>query len=222
LKDPFSFTDQNHTQWSTDIYDKINGGDNAARQEAARTRLVNQGIAPGSEAWNREMQNLDTAQSRSRDQFMLDSLGQDFSMQQAQRNQNVNESTALATGGQVSQPIFGQPRVGSVATTDNAGIINQDYQNRLAKSQVMGSNIGGLFSGLGSVFSFSDKRLKTDIKEVGKVKGNKIYEYRYKSGGPMQIGVMAQDIEKKNPNAVKTHASGYKMVNYADAFSLGA
>jgi len=50
---------------------------------------------------------------------------------------------------------------------------------------------------------FSDRRLKEDIKKVGKTDGGlPIYTYKYKAGGPTQMGVMAQDVRKKNPGAV--------------------
>jgi hypothetical protein len=63
----------------------------------------------------------------------------------------------------------------------------------------------------------SDRRAKTDIEKVGKLdNGLKVYAYRYKDGGPRHIGVMAQEVEKRKPDAVKT-VSGFKMVDYAKA-----
>lgn len=49
----------------------------------------------------------------------------------------------------------------------------------------------------------SDKRVKEDIQRVGKTDGGlPVYTYRYKGGGPRMMGVMAQDVQKKNPDAV--------------------
>ena len=49
----------------------------------------------------------------------------------------------------------------------------------------------------------SDKRTKTDIRKVGKLdNGLPVYTYRYKGTVNPQMGVMAQDVEKKNPGAV--------------------
>ena len=63
-------------------------------------------------------------------------------------------------------------------------------------------------------FMFSDMRLKEDIKKVGKTDtGLNVYTYRYKAGGPTQMGVMAQDVEKKNPKAVRKFGA-FKAVNY--------
>lgn len=61
---------------------------------------------------------------------------------------------------------------------------------------------------------FSDKRLKTDIKKVGKTnEGLPVYTYKYKGDDVTQMGVMAQDVEKKTPSAVRT-VGGFKAVDY--------
>jgi hypothetical protein len=63
----------------------------------------------------------------------------------------------------------------------------------------------------------SDRRAKTDIAKVGKLdNGLNVYAYRYKHGGPMHIGVMAQEVEAINPAAV-AEFGGMKHVNYAEA-----
>lgn len=67
------------------------------------------------------------------------------------------------------------------------------------------------------LFSFSDERMKEDIQEVGKLAdGQRIYKYAYKDDPEkkVHIGVMAQETEKKNPEAVAVHPTGFKMVNY--------
>jgi hypothetical protein len=67
---------------------------------------------------------------------------------------------------------------------------------------------------------FSDIRLKEDIDEVGRLHdGTPVFSYRY-IGDPMkvkQIGVMAQDVERRRPDATVTHSSGFKMVDYDKA-----
>lgn len=72
--------------------------------------------------------------------------------------------------------------------------------------------------GLGSAampFLMSDERTKEDIERVGETDGGSpIYKYRYKWGGPMMFGVLAQEEEENNPDAVVTLPSGLKAVNY--------
>jgi hypothetical protein len=61
----------------------------------------------------------------------------------------------------------------------------------------------------------SDIRLKTDISRIGTTIHNlPLYTYRYKAGGGMQIGVMAQDVVEVVPDAVLTRADGHFVVDY--------
>lgn len=64
---------------------------------------------------------------------------------------------------------------------------------------------------------FSDKRLKNDVKEIGETHdGQPIYSYKYNGDNRTQIGLMAQDVEKKHPDAVGL-MGGYKTVDYKKA-----
>ena len=64
---------------------------------------------------------------------------------------------------------------------------------------------------------FSDKRLKDDVREIGETHdGQPIYSYKYKGDDRTQIGLMAQDVEKRHPEAVGL-MGGYKTVDYKKA-----
>ncbi|NCV08261.1 MAG: tail fiber domain-containing protein [Actinobacteria bacterium] len=64
---------------------------------------------------------------------------------------------------------------------------------------------------------FSDRRLKENVVKIGETNdGQPIYRYNYKGDNKTQIGLMAQDVEKKNPDAVGL-AGGYKTVDYDKA-----
>lgn len=79
---------------------------------------------------------------------------------------------------------------------------------------------GDLLQGAGAGASiykniFSDCRLKKNIKLIGThAKGIGIYSWEY-LWGTKAIGVMADEVEKIIPEAVTTHKSGFKIVNYA-------
>lgn len=81
----------------------------------------------------------------------------------------------------------------------------------------LGSIIG---TGLQIASLFSDERLKTDKKRVGKLDdGTPVYTYKYKEGvapegleGKTLMGVMADQVKKKK--AVEDDPSGFKRVNY--------
>lgn len=93
----------------------------------------------------------------------------------------------------------------------NLAQYQMDMQAKIAKDKMISDIIG---TGA-SMFMASDRRLKTDIQRIGTTDGGlPMYTYRYKGEDAMQMGVMAQDVEKVNPDAVREFG-GYKAVNYA-------
>jgi hypothetical protein len=61
----------------------------------------------------------------------------------------------------------------------------------------------------------SDRRLKREIRQIGvSPSGLAIYSFRYVWGGPIFVGVMAQDLVAMRPEAVIEDESGYLMVDY--------
>jgi len=78
------------------------------------------------------------------------------------------------------------------------------------------NGIAGMAAGGAMRWALSDKRAKTDIKKVGKLdNGLPVYTYRYKGDGRPQLGLMAQDVKKKVPQAVRKADDGLYRVNYA-------
>lgn len=127
----------------------------AKDQAAQETQLFNQGIRPGSEAYTQAMKDFSTNKQRAYDQSYLDSYAAGNTAALQERNQPINEISALLSGSQVSMPNFSgvnTPTPG-VAPTDVIGATGQSlaqqnvgYQGQLATN--MGIN-SGLF-GLGS------------------------------------------------------------------------
>lgn len=78
------------------------------------------------------------------------------------------------------------------------------------------SSIGGL--GLGAYALLSDERAKEGIEHVGSLKdGQKIYRYNYKGDPTTRIGLLAQEVEKRHPDAVGETGEGIKAVDYDKA-----
>lgn len=164
--------------------------------------------------------NADMAKISAQDQARNQALQEEFAV----RNQPINEITALMSGSQVSQPNFVNSKAAQLANTDYAGIqanydgqMQQRYQQRMSQwNQVVGGAMG-----MAGGMAMSDRRAKKNIKKVGETNdGQNIYSYRYKAGGPTQLGLMAQEVEKKRPNAVMK-VNGLKMVNYDAALGGG-
>jgi hypothetical protein len=80
-----------------------------------------------------------------------------------------------------------------------------------------GSQALGAIGAIGSIASMSDKRVKENIEAVGTLNdGQTIYRYNFKGDPKTQIGLLAQEVETRKPDAV-TEVKGLKMVDYKDA-----
>lgn len=145
----------------------------------------------------------------------------DFANRVTANGQSINEIMSLLGGSQINVPSFGAPPQTGVAGVDGAGITsnayNQQQQQYQQQMNQWNSTMGGLF-GLGSnaLLAFSDERLKTDKKRIGTTPGGLgIFSYKMKTTGDREIGVMAQEAERKQPGTVQMHPSGYRQVDYA-------
>lgn len=138
----------------------------------------------------------------------------------------------LGTGQQTAQLQQGQAQIGAgtiqqqTQQAQDQAVYNQFLQQQGYPFQVAqflaniaegtGALSGSTTSGSTSAPQpfFSDERLKEDIRTIGHTKdGLRIVSYRYKGSPHTQIGMLAQDVEKKRPEAVGL-AEGYKTVDY--------
>ena len=195
-----------------------------ARQDAQTEQTAyDRGLQPGSDGYSAAMQNEGTLKNQSYAQSYQGAAQQAQNALMQQYNEPLNALSALQSGSQVSQPGVGQtanaPQT-SVAGTNIAGLVEQNYQDQVAQSS---AEMGGLF-GLGgsalNMFKFSpitlsDRRLKTDVSLVGRRgDGLPLYAWRYVWGGPLQIGPMAQDVRERYPNAV-VDVGGFLAIDFA-------
>lgn len=224
LQDPFAFDNQDAADWSYNLASSRILPQQQEQQKALETQLMNQGIRPGTAAWDSEMRRMTNANSDQMNQLALNGRGQAFSEAVTARNQPINELSALLSSTQLANPgaqSSGTPQA-QVGGVDYTGLVNSNYQAQLANS---GGVMGGLFGLAGTLGSAamkagmfaSDRRVKDDIVRVGTLdNGLPVYSFRYKSGGGIQIGLMAQDVEKLHPDAV-AEFDGVKHVDYGRA-----
>ncbi|GMB80544.1 tail fiber domain-containing protein [Shinella zoogloeoides] len=215
LNKPFEYNNQDAEKWAYDLGAQRLDPRFAQQETALRDRLIAQGIRPGTTAWDREMGNLNQSKNDAYNQLMLNGRQQAYTEALQERNQPINEISALLSGSQVSMPQFQSTPQTGVAGVDYTGLVNNKYQ---AESQSAAAGMGGLFGLLSApfqMFKFSDERLKEDIRQVGETDdGTPIYTYRYKGDPTPQMGVMAQDVAEEQPEAVGMHPSGFLMVDY--------
>lgn len=200
------------------------------QQDALATKLADQGIKLGSAAYDRAMTQQSQAANDAYNQLILQGHGQAFQEAQAIRNQPINEITALLSGSQVSNPQAANFNQSTIPTTDVAGLINQNYQQKMANYQQDMANsqglIGGLFGLGGKLLSLSDDDAKKDKERLGDLGPEMgLWKFHYKGepkDAPMRLGLMASEVEKVVPEAVVRGPDGYRRVDYHKAMMLGA
>lgn len=185
--------------------------------EQNETSLVNRGIRPGSTAYQQQIGDFRTDRSNAYNAANVNNFTTALQSQMAVRQEPINQILGLLGGTQLQTPQFGQVNAPGMAGTDVGGIINQGYQNQLGQYKEQQKMLGGLFDAGANLFSLSDRRAKKDIVRLGETDaGTPVYSFRYISGGPTQIGVMAQDIIETQPHAVVMGDDGFYRVNYAE------
>jgi hypothetical protein len=207
------------------------------QQNQMETRLANQGIQQGSEAYKNARMDFDNGANNQRLQAVNNATNQMnslFGMQQqahqtgvqdyaSQRQAPLNEFNALRSSSQVQAPQFQGMSPSQQAPTDIAGNIYQSYQGNLGASNAQlasqDSRINGLMQMGGlmgtAMMMRSDARTKKNIKFLTRFKnGLNLYSYKYKGGKESHVGFMAQEVEKIYPEAV-LEINGIKHINYA-------
>ena len=189
-------------QFSNDAKQQMFGNQN--QTTAANNALQDQ-------AYNSQMASVN-AQNQQRQLQLQEAY--------AQRNQPINEISALLSGSQVSNPQFMNIQGQQMPTVDYAGIVNDSYRNQMAGYTANQQALGGLMGGLATLFAKSDDDAKKDKIRHGDVKGKMgLWSYRYKeepAGAPKRFGLMASEVEKTVPSAIKRRG-GLRYVNYERA-----
>ena len=208
----------------------------AQNREMTTASLANQGIVPGTAAYDNAMRQ----QAMKENDLLLGATTQGFGVGQ-QANQQafgqeltkynipLNTLSALRSGAQVQNPTFvNAPQQATTQGADILGATQMGYNAQMgnfnaqqAAQQGFNSGLMGLGGTLGAAAIMSDIRTKENIKAIGWLpNGLPVYEYEYKPewkdevGHGRFIGVMAQEVEMVQPQAVITRPDGYKMVNY--------
>lgn len=146
-----------------------------------------------------------------------------LAQQQGQYGINLSQLPQQVQFGNLGQyaNIINQLNKGGTTTQNQANYQNQGagaLGGALGGAQ-LGSMLGpvgtGIGAGLGGLLGlFSDRRLKKDIKKIGKSHGLNVYTFKYKNEQKEHVGFMADEVEKLYPNAISME-NGYKLVNYS-------
>ena len=199
----------------------------AEQDEALRTRLANQGIGVGSDAYGTEMRQAQEGKNDAYNQLLLNGRSQAIQEMLQQRNQPINEIIGLMSGSQVQMPQFAGSNNYQIPNTDYAGLVQDNYNAKLGiyntQAAQQGQMMGGLFSLLGKGIALSDERTKENIQDIGKTEdGLRVATYNYKGDDRPQVGLIAQDVARKKPEAVVRHPTGFLLVDYGKALKKAA
>jgi hypothetical protein len=209
------------------------GAANAAGGLAQQQYDVNQGVQ--NQAASLGSQNLLTQENQQNqaslyapmvDQESLNNLTTGLNtagMNQTNAQNQLNANIAAYNYGQMLPWNQLGLYEGAVTGTGNPGgssSTTQPYFNNSTANTISAAEgIGSI--GLMAALAFSDRDLKTDIHKIGRTDSDfPLYTFRYIWEGPMSqhIGVMAQDVLKKRPEAVVYTPLGM-MVDYTQALA---
>lgn len=187
----------------------------AARDKQNETKLVNQGLRPGGEAYDNGRREFNNARNDAYQQANLgaiQTMPQTQSLAMSEYQQPLNIFNALRTGAQVQNPQFtAQPTTNYIGASGLQGQAEQQqFGTEAAQYNAMMQGLFGL--GAAGVTKYSDRRLKSNVVRVGTHPlGIGIYEYDI--GGEREAGVMADEVETVRPWAVGER-DGFKTVDY--------
>lgn len=125
----------------------------AKGQQDLEQSLANRGVKMGSQAYTQSLGDFNKSKGGAYNDLLLRGHATAAQDLLTERNQPLNEISALLSGSQVQQPNFMSTPQANVANTDYAGLVQSNYQNQMQayqqKQQNMQSLYGGLF-GLGA------------------------------------------------------------------------
>lgn len=145
LSKPFDFDAATATKLS-DIQKTFLDPEWNSRATSLESDLLNRGIMPGSEAYTKAKTDFANQRDNAYRSAYLGSYTTAANEALTERNQPLNELSALMSGSQVQQPGFTSTPQTQVSGTDYAGLVNNNYNQQVAQNNAM---MGGIF-GLGS------------------------------------------------------------------------
>jgi hypothetical protein len=141
-------------------------------------------------------------------QFNNSARQQDFQNRMGLQNNQFNRLGSILGLSQVQNPSFSGGGGPQMPNIDMGQLAQNQYQGQLNQFNVNQQNrqamMGGLFDMGSAAVMASDRRLKTDVSFLGFLRDLPVYAYRYIWGGPLRVGVMAQDMLRIRPEAVVT------------------
>ncbi|HEX2887170.1 tail fiber domain-containing protein [Vineibacter terrae] len=212
--------------------------DAAAQNYNAAANRQMQGIGQAFQNWNaeRDRQNQGmffAPQLAQQDYFDINQLGASGSAVDAYNQALLDADIGRYNYGQNADWVRTQDYLGTLLGAPWGSTSTTSQPRPSAFSSALGGGLqgasqgaafgpwgalaGGVLGAGAGLLNRSDARVKTDIVRVGTLdNGLPVYRFRYIDGGPVQLGVMAQDVVALRPDAVHD-IDGVLHVDYARA-----
>lgn len=194
--------------------------------------LANKGITVGSQAYSRAMSDLYNAQNSALNQASYQAVAAG----QNSYSNSLNDAINAANFSNNSQLNYINQLIAALQKSysgyDNAltkyqiqnGIDNRLAQNSFYNTQsqaAAGNQFINSFT-QSALAALSDGRLKENIKAVGRLdNGLTVYCFNFKGSNVSQIGLIAQEVQEVNPEAVAKGSDGFLRVRYDLACKKG-
>lgn len=156
LNTPFDFNDASDSRYEQMARTRLDP-QWAERAQQNEQSLIDRGLRPGTPGYESAMRTFN--QGRNDAYNSLYTTGKGLFDQEAltQRNQPLNEISALMSGSQIAQPNFINTPQTQVAGTNLGGMVYDSYN---AENQAAQAQMGGLFGLGGSVLGLGMKAFK--------------------------------------------------------------
>lgn len=194
------------------------------RENQAMTRLANQGLDPGSEAYENAMGALSRERNDAYSSAMNSAIQGGTAAQQATFQQNLAAQMAPYQQLSALQGLSGQARytpAGSAQAVQYlpaASALYGGQMDQYSSDQAGKNSLLSAATGMGAAAALSDARLKDDIEryEIDFAPGVSFASWTWKDDPSRTpyLGVIAQDVAAVRPDAV-VERDGILMVNYA-------
>jgi hypothetical protein len=207
-------------------------------EDQNRTRLLNQGLAEGSEAYNRAMERLGGQRNDAYNQAMFSAIGQGTSAGNALFNQSMaSRQNALAEmlqqrsmpmqdlqqlQGLTAMPGFqgaGRAETPNLVGAASAGDAASMQRYLMQQQQLMDAiSAFTQLAGTGAMLA-SDERMKQNIERLPYevLPGVQLATWEWRpefAGAGPTVGVVAQDLQQVAPYLVHEAEDGHLMVDY--------
>lgn len=187
------------------------------------TKLQNQGLAVGSEAYQRAMTDLQNSQNEALNQAAYNSVsaGQNAfsnSLSNSIASANFSNNARMLPVSEILSLISTSPNKSDIVKAQYNLLNNaftDQYQLQRQYDNDQAARLQNTIKTGAAIYAASDIHFKENIKQVGTLfNGLPVYVFNYKNDKAPRLGLIAQDVQKVKPEAVKEDKNGYLYIRY--------